>query len=65
MISELRNRSTTRDGPAITMSRSRASFSYHDVGGGSLAMNSCGWRVCTVKRSTKPSSVGVKSTLGG
>ena len=65
MISELRNRSTTRDGPAITMSRSRAIFSYHVWGGGSLAMKSCGWCVCTVNRSTNPSSVGVKNTFGG
>ena len=65
MISELRKRSTTRDGPAITMSRSRAIFSYHVLGGGSLAMKSCDWRVCTVNRSTNPSSVGVKNTFGG
>ena len=41
MISEFEKRSTNRDGPAITMSRSRAIFSYHVFGGGSLAMKSC------------------------
>jgi len=41
MISEFKKRSTNRDGPAITMSRSRAIFSYHVLGGGSLAMKSC------------------------
>src|ERR1700722_3915528 len=40
MISEFKKRSTNRDGPAITMSRSRAIFSYHVLGAGSLAMKS-------------------------
>ena len=42
MISELTKRSTNRDGPAITISRLRAIFSYQVLGGGSLAMKSCG-----------------------
>ena len=64
MISELKKRSTTGEGPAITMFRVYAgSFSYQVLGGGSLAMNSGDCRVCTVNRSTKPSSVGREQNL--
>ena len=52
MISELTKRGTTFEGPAITMSRLRTSWSYHVSGGGSLAMKSGVWRVRTVNRLT-------------
>ena len=52
MISELRNRGTTFDGPAMTMLRERTSRSYQLVAGGRLAMNSGVCRVRMVNRLT-------------
>ena len=50
MMIELMKRSTTFDGPAITMLRERTSLSYQVVAGGSAAMYSGVCRVRVVKR---------------
>ena len=49
----------------MTICLLRTIFSYHDAGGGSDSKYSFGCRVLCVKRFTKPSNDGLKTSLGG
>ena len=62
---EFTNRWKNLDGPAITICLLRTIFSYHDAGGGNDSKYAFGCRVLCVKRFTKPSKEGLKTSLGG
>ena len=53
------------EGPAMTICLLRTISSYHVAGGGKDSKYSFGCRVLWVKRFTKPSKDGLKTSLGG